>query len=1274
MERNPTAGVPFEVNTVRSRQIPVQDMAPVPRAEDTTGPGFADTTRDVWQLSPVIQLIDQARRQEFPPEEGFDPFVDGADLLEGMERYTLDVADSRSRAEMEQRLAVIRSNEDRRERVNEGSMWGQLAGYLLRPESIATMGVSIPAIGVRAGAARWGAFGAGFVASEEALTEYVDPTNPDGIAERIVLGGITAGILGGAIGGIAGRLAGTETRSVRQMADDFAASMVGDIRRVEAEMMRPPPMANEFSPGNQPGIWRAQATSAEWDGRPVFAAGIDRLASTEVSVGGLQVNPMYNAWADLVNQPYRGVHDLANALGGEFGMAFRYNQLGEATELSAFLRSRQWQPKWADVEVKMQESWARHLGHKDPRTVLGVVPNTLARRAQDRIGQALGRRTDDGKLTFDEWKSALFRAHDDEYLQRFDPETRKALAETRREIIQPVMREIGEELERVGALGTPTGMQNRRRILQEQLDHFRELRRGLEPGTTTQQGAGGGTITHQIADTPQAQVQRELLDNRIREIARQMRGLERRMFGTRGLGAVGNAQPGATGATVRQPGREGFDMPGAANDPAPTGPAPVAANDVAPGTQVPGGPSQRIDMTPANDAMPSMLDTDYLPRMWTHEAILADIANGTEASRLFQIMRGEYRKIGQDLTEREFKKIVDGILTGNPILEIGMPGNLGDMLATPAQVRLVRGRVERAGIRGRGDEVEELADILSDPTPAAWRQAQETALGRELGEDVLRALRDEVVDAGDVAAQSGARGGNIGSSRQLSRQIPGDNAVYADFLETDVATLGRMYFQRMPATLEMVRKFGTRDAEDAITDALVRAAGEMDGMSAAQITAKVEDLAKKLRFVRDDTLSDLYAGNPLTMTRQTVDTMKSWAAVTMLGKVIFAQFAELARPLMVNGIRRNAEFAMKVALGDKARMSQAMIDARITGEGIDTTLGLGAQRFYEMGGLNAKGSPGAEFMRRNTQWFNDLVNGPYYIMNLMAPMTDMNKRWQMLVTQHYVIEDMQRLVAGKLTKKQRMHLASLGIDEDFARQVLPWTDPSDTGMNLLQVQNWPDADARARMLAVLAAEARRSIPTAGPSAKSVMSRGFMGMDPDRREWPLVTMPFQFMTFGMAATQRILISGLQGRDASGLAGALAVVGMAYLGNYMRTPEHVWEQTPEADRWYRAVEMSGILGSVSDFNQLLELASFGEMGARPMLGMPHAFGGEYDSWDATGTLVGAAGANPLNMYRAFTDPSLSDWERLSIYRRAVPLNNLFYLDGLARDGQRALHEAL
>jgi len=169
----------------------------------------------------------------------------------------------------------------------------------------------------------------------------------------------------------------------------------------------------------------------------------------------------------------------------------------------------------------------------------------------------------------------------------------------------------------------------------------------------------------------------------------------------------------------------------------------------------------------------------------------------------------------------------------------------------------------------------------------------------------------------------------------------------------------------------------------------------------------------------------------------------------------------------------------------------------------------------------------------------------------------------------------------------------------------------------------------------------------------------------------VTVPFQFMTYGVAATQKILISGLQGRDANAFGGMAALTGFAYIGNYLRAKtsedsERAWNRQSSLERWTAAVDQSGLLGHFSDLNKLIETGTRGEYGLRPMLGVPTRASG----YDQAARIGGPFGSKVMDAYRVFTDETLDDHQTAGIIRRAVPLNGLFYVDALGREAQEVL----
>jgi hypothetical protein len=109
----------------------------------------------------------------------------------------------------------------------------------------------------------------------------------------------------------------------------------------------------------------------------------------------------------------------------------------------------------------------------------------------------------------------------------------------------------------------------------------------------------------------------------------------------------------------------------------------------------------------------------------------------------------------------------------------------------------------------------------------------------------------------------------------------------------------------------------------------------------------------------------------------------------------------------------------------------------------------------------------------------------------------------------------------------------------------------------------------------------------------------------------------------------------------------------------------------ERIMAAVDQSGILGSLGDFNNMLENGSQGMLGVRPGLGMQPKYGIPYeDGAGALGVIGGPAGDKAYDLYRLFADPTMKAGETGSIVRRSIPLNNVIYWDGLFKGIQRSM----
>ena len=153
------------------------------------------------------------------------------------------------------------------------------------------------------------------------------------------------------------------------------------------------------------------------------------------------------------------------------------------------------------------------------------------------------------------------------------------------------------------------------------------------------------------------------------------------------------------------------------------------------------------------------------------------------------------------------------------------------------------------------------------------------------------------------------------------------------------------------------------------------------------------------------------------------------------------------------------------------------------------------------------------------------------------------------------------------------------------------------------------------------------------------------------------LPFQFFSWGIAANRKLLISGLQGRDAAPIMGMATMIGLAMLGDYMKNPRY-WTQKSTEEKLIRALELSGVFGIFSDANFMLETITRGGAGLRPALGQELRFG-DPDTADVIGEFTGAGPSIIADFLFAFGTDSGWD-ERSNTLRRMIPLQNLLYWD--------------
>jgi hypothetical protein len=491
------------------------------------------------------------------------------------------------------------------------------------------------------------------------------------------------------------------------------------------------------------------------------------------------------------------------------------------------------------------------------------------------------------------------------------------------------------------------------------------------------------------------------------------------------------------------------------------------------------------------------------------------------------------------------------------------------------------------------------------------------------------------------------------------RVIDIPNSYVLPFIETDIEKVIRTYSERFGIANEIYRIFGEGDASSAIDDILIQTAREMDVDDVAKGLEEMAKAREMMERARDKLTGKIYEMEPgLVNQRRIASALSSYGVITYLGSAMLSSIPEVARMFMVHGFSRTFDGISRYAFGQKAEFKEASKRiANLTLQGLDSVQSTALARFVEQGGPTGEATTK---IGRFGQQMTNFATGPYFILNLLAPFTDITKRISATFTHQFMLEDILALAKGEADNKTVAILASYGIDKEMAQRIArqPYEKAGD--FYLPNAGEWPDADAARVFLTAVAGMTKNIVPTAGLADIPEIAKGFV----KGREYPLLRLPFMFMTYGFGAINRILLSSLQGRDRSSVAGMAALVGLGYLSQSLKLDDDWWDNMSPEERAMRAIDASGITGVYSDLVTMAETASLGTVGIRPLIGL-EPFIRNPNVADVVGEATGPVGGAVANVARVMLDNDVSDRETAETIRKIMPGHSLFYLKSLMKN---------
>ncbi|WP_338633647.1 hypothetical protein [Afipia carboxidovorans] len=274
------------------------------------------------------------------------------------------------------------------------------------------------------------------------------------------------------------------------------------------------------------------------------------------------------------------------------------------------------------------------------------------------------------------------------------------------------------------------------------------------------------------------------------------------------------------------------------------------------------------------------------------------------------------------------------------------------------------------------------------------------------------------------------------------------------------------------------------------------------------------------------------------------------------------------------------------------------------GIGIETQ---SASRQHALSEINESYRPASKFERTIT-WLSDKA----FIANLLAPLTDLQKRMAANAVSHNILRAAKAVAEGKATKKQVQMLGEGNITAAQAARI--WEQFSNNGgadvkgVLLPNTDAWTDAEALRVFRGAVARDVDIAVVQPGQEKPFFMSR------------PGLNVLGQYKAFTISATQRILIANLQRRDASSLAGLVMAVGMGMLSYKINSLAAGTKTSDRPQDWIKeGLSRGGILGVLEDANSLAAKSSGGKVDLHRLYGADKPLS-RFASRDAASMLLG------------------------------------------------------
>ncbi len=447
-----------------------------------------------------------------------------------------------------------------------------------------------------------------------------------------------------------------------------------------------------------------------------------------------------------------------------------------------------------------------------------------------------------------------------------------------------------------------------------------------------------------------------------------------------------------------------------------------------------------------------------------------------------------------------------------------------------------------------------------------------------------------------------------GSAKERTFEIPDDwktadgRYSVADFVDRNVINVMARYSRTMAADIAYQKIMGGDEGIEVIRKELKAEARDMQKALAEQADAKMgkgeppkagelekKNLQIEKMLERDLATIDMLvhrirgtdpagAADPRYAGARTVSkVIRDINVPIFMGSSLLSQLPDLAKMVMTEGLMRSfGSLVGDFADGFKT-LKIGIKEAQRIGTADDMLLGGRAGQLADMS---------EQYTRQSkVEMMTGLVAHKSLMLFGVSPWNTMIKGRASYLGADTILRTVSAMAEGKPVSKSRAaYMRAIGIGDYEVEQIMKeqsvWGEGT-RGLLISNADQWKNLEARAAFERALLRYIDGNILTPGATDRPLWTQGEVGK--------VLT---QFQGFGFAAHQRILVAGLQQRDANALSSVLAMTALGMTSVALRdlVRDGKIDDKRDARSWVRdGIDRSGVLSRVMEMDTMLGKAT-------------------------------------------------------------------------------------